>query len=99
MLPPSDLHAIENSLSQLMLHIYVLKAQAHFLLIMLIIPLSSCLTSSADSLIKVLSEHPVRRDLLLSIFVFMFKVSEYPKLGSHWFSFSFLTFYSSTEKK
>lgn len=56
------------------------------------------LTSRAGSLIKVLSERPARRDLLLSIFVFMFKVSEYPKLGSHWFSFSCLTFYSSTEK-
>lgn len=57
------------------------------------------LTSSAGSLIKVLSERPARRDLLLFIFVFMFKASEYPKLGSHWFSFSCLTFYSSTEKK
>lgn len=39
MLKASDFHVIESSLSQLMLHIYVLKDQTHFLLMVLVIPL------------------------------------------------------------
>lgn len=100
MLKSSDFHAIASSWSQLMLSIYMCWEPKHiFLLMVLVIPLRSWLASHAGSFIKVLSELPAWRDLLLSIFIFVFKVSEYPKLASRWFSFSFLTSYSSIEKK